>query len=267
MLKRSLAEEKAWLTPELTRGYIEIALVGDLDIDATIAAVAQTLGALPPREARARRDELRQVKFPATPFVRSYQIPTEIPKGTVVTYWPTTDSLEIHRTRRLTVLGEVLTDRLRKKVREELGDAYSPGAGNNSSDVYPGYGYMLANVTVDPPRATQIADIIVNIANDLAEKGVTDDELERAKQPILTVLRESSRTNQYWLNAVLARAQERPEMLDWCRSRYADNQSISKADIATLAKTYLPTSHASRVTVVPEPTSAPTTPPAATPAR
>jgi zinc protease len=263
MLKRSLAEEKAWLTPELTRGYIEVALAGDLDIDATIAAVAQTLGALPPRKTRTRRDELRQVKFPATPFVRSYQIPTEIPKGTVVTYWPTTDSLEIHRTRRLTVLSEVLTDRLRKKVREELGDAYSPGAGNNSSDVYPGYGYMLANVTVDPPRATQIADIIVNIANDLAEKGVTDDELERAKQPILTMLRESSRTNQYWLNAVLARAQERPEMLDWCRSRYADNQSISKADIAALAKTYLPASHASRVTVVPEPATPPAAPPAA----
>jgi len=46
MLKRNTQEVKAWVGPELARGAIEIALVGDLEIEATIAAVAQTLGAL-----------------------------------------------------------------------------------------------------------------------------------------------------------------------------------------------------------------------------
>src|SRR5206468_8785441 len=64
--------------------------------------------------------------------------------------------------------------------------------------------------------------LIVEIANDLAEKGVTEDELERAKKPILTSLRESARTNGYWLGSVVSRVQERPEQLDWCRTRYAD---------------------------------------------
>ena len=43
---------------------------------------------------------------------------------------------------------------------------------------------------------------------------VAEDELDRAKKPVLTMLRESSRTNDYWLRSVLSRAQERPEVLD-----------------------------------------------------
>ena len=252
MLQRNLDEVKTWVTPDLAHGYIELAAVGDLDVDATIDAVAKTFGALPPRKDRAKLEDLRNVKYPAQPFARSYAIPTEIPKGVVAIYWPTTDSLEIHRTRRTTLLGLVLSDRLRVKVREQLGGGYSPGAGNNPSDAYPGYGYMMATVTIDPPRAQEIADAVIALATDMTKNGVTDDELGRAKQPVLTQLRESARTNGYWLNAVLSRAQERPQQLDWCRSRYADIESITKADLDTLAKTYLLPDRASRVIVIPE---------------
>ena len=46
-------------------------------------------------------------------------------------------------------------------------------------------------------------------------------------------------------------------MLDWSRSRYADNESISKADLDALAKSYLGASRASRVIVVPHKVKAP----------
>lgn len=262
MLKRNLDEVKAWVTPDLQHGYIELAIVGDLDVNATIEAVARTFGALPKRDPRAELADLRDVKFPATPIAKSYAIPTEIPKGVVAIYWPTTDALEIHRTRRLTLLGLVLSDRLRVKVREQLGDAYSPGAGNNPSEVYPGYGYMIANVTVDPPRAEQIADAVTAVGTDIVTKGVTADELDRAKLPVLTQLRESARTNQYWLGSVLARAQERPQQLDWCRTRYKDIESIATTDLDALAKQYLPPDRASRVIVIPERKPDAATPPA-----
>jgi zinc protease len=256
MLQRNLDEVKAWVGPDLARGPIEIAVVGDLEIAATIDAVARTLGALPPRGEKPPLDELRRVEFPAKPIAREYAIETEIPKGTVALYWPTTDGLEIHRARRLNMLSEVLNDRLRLKVREELGDAYSPGAGSAASDVYPGYGYIQAGVSIDPPRARQVADIIVEIADELATAGVSEDQLERAKRPVMTSLRESARTNPYWLNSVLSRAQEKPEVLEWSRSRYADNEAITTADINALAREYLAASRASRVIVLPAATSA-----------
>lgn len=262
MMKRTLDEVKAWVVPELQKGAMEVSIVGDMDVEATIAAVAQTLGALPRRAERPELAELRKVKFPSEPFAREFTIVSEIPKGNIALYWPTTDGRNIHRTRRLNMLAEVFSDRLRIKVREELGDAYSPGVGNSASDIYPGYGYLQAGVTIDPPRAKQVADIITEIAADIAQKGVTEDELERAKKPVLTSLRESARTNQYWLVNVLARAQERPEVLDWCRSRYADNEAISTTEITELAKTYLPSKQASRVIVIPAPKTACTAAPA-----
>ena len=251
MLRRNLDEVKAWVTPELAHGAMEVAIVGDIDLEATIAAVAQTLGALPKREPKPELAAAKVVRFPAEPFTREFQIATEIPKGIVALYWPTTDAREVRRARRLNMLSEIFSDRLRLKVREELGDAYSPGVGSSASDIFPGYGYIQSSVTVDPPRAKQVADIIAEIAGDIAEKGVNDDQLDRAKKPVLTSLRESARTNQYWLGAVLARAQDRPEVLDWCRSRYADNEAITIEELNALAKSYLPASRASRVTVVP----------------
>ena len=262
MMKRNLAEVKAWVGPQLAHGAIEVALVGDLDVDTAIAAVAQTLGALPPRDPKPALDELRKVVFPAQPFFKDYTIDTEIPKGNVTLYWPSTDGRDVRRARRLGLLGDVLSDRLRVKIREELGDAYNPGAGSSASDLYPGYGYLVAGATVEPAKAKLVTDLVLALADDLAKNGVTPDELERAKKPILTALRESARTNPYWLNQVLARAQERPEMLDWCRSRYADIEAIAKPELDELAKAYFPTARASHVSVLPAaaPASAPTPP-------
>ena len=251
MLKRNLDEVKAWVGPQLARGAIEVALVGDLDLEATITAVARTLGALPKRDPRPALDELRKVSFAAAPFDREFAIDTEIQKADVRLYWPTTDGRDIRRARRLSLLAEVLSDRLRLKIREELGDAYSPGAGSNAGELYLGYGYILAGTTVEPAKTKKIADVIAALAAELAEKGVTEDELKRAKTPILTSLRESVRTNGYWLGSVLARAQEKPEVLDWSRNRYADNEAITAAELSELAKKYLGADRVSRIAIAP----------------
>lgn len=251
MNQRTLAEVRAWLTPQFAQGAIEIAIVGDFDLEATITAVGQTLGALPARAPRSPDAELRKVSFPATPFTKDYTVETEIPKGLVTLFWPSTDALDVKRTRRLSMLANVLSDRLRIKVREELGGAYSPSAGSSPSENYPGYGFFAAQVTVEPAKAKEIADVVVALAADLATHGVTTEELERAKQPVLTATRESLRNNNYWLSSVLSRAQEKPEVLDWSRSRLADIEGMQAEELSALAKLYLPAAQVFRVTVLP----------------
>ena len=251
MMSRTLAEARAWLAPQLARGALEVSLVGDLDIEAAIAVVAKTLGALPPRDAKPGLDELKKISFPSEPFTKNYTIASEIPKGNVVVYWPTTDGMDVKRARRLNMLASVLNDRLRVKIREEMGGTYSPNAGSNASDTFPGYGYLQASCVVEPALAAKISDAIVAIGDDLAKNGVTDDELNRARQPALTSARESLRTNNYWGAGVLARAQEKPEVLDWARTRLPDLESITTTELAALAKTYLGRERASRVTILP----------------
>lgn len=251
MLARNFDELKAWLSPQLERGALEVAVAGDLDVEATIAAAAKTIGALPVRELKPELPHLKKVKFPEKPFAKDYTITSEIPKGLLQLYWPSNDGLEASRQRRLSLLATVFNDRLRVKVREEIGGSYSPRAGSNPSDVFAGYGYFNASVDVDPPTAQKIAELVTGVADDLARNGVTEEELHRARQPVLTAIQESMRTNGYWISAVLSRAQEKPQVLDWARTRMPDVQSITPAELSSIAREYLGRDRVSRATVLP----------------
>jgi zinc protease len=251
MLARSLDELKAWLAPEFARGPIEIAIVGDIDPEATVAAVAQTFGALPQRGTKPAHTDTRQVSKLAEPVARQYSVTTEIPKAVIRLYWPATDARDIKLTRRLRLLAEVFADRLRVEIREKMGGTYSPNAGADLSDTFPGYGWLIADATVAPDQTRAIADAMKAVATALRDSGVTDEELVRAKQPVLTQLRESARTNPYWLGSVLSAAQEFPERLDWSRNRYTDNESVTAAELSALAKQYLDPKTVSEFIVVP----------------
>jgi zinc protease len=251
MMSRNFDELKAWLTPQLAHGPLEVALVGDLDIEASIAAAAKTIGALPSRETKPALTELKKVKFPAQPFTKNYVIESEIPKGAVLLYWPTEDAFDEHRTRRLNVLEAILNDRLRVKLREELGVTYSPRVENFASDTFPGYGYIVANIDVDLQSAKKVSELAVDLADELAQKGVTEDQLNRARQPMVATIKDSLRSNGYWL-FVLALAQEKPEALDWPRTRLPDNEAITTAELSALAKKYLGRDRVSRATISPE---------------
>jgi len=252
MLERSLEEAQAWLAQELAEGPLEVSLVGDLDIEEAIKAAAATIGALPPRAERKDLAELKQVSFPSEPFARHFEFISEIPKGNVMAYWPTTDGFDIKTNRRLTMLGRVLADRLRVKIREEIAGSYSPSAGSFASDTFAGYGYLQASCIVSPDDAEMILAAMVEIGDDLAKNGVSEDELDRARQPMLTSARESLRNNNYWGGSVLARAQEKPEVLDWARNRIPDMESITAEELSALAKQYLGADRVSTVTIVPK---------------
>ena len=249
---RSLDEVKAWLTPEFAHGPLEIAIVGDFDPAATLELVTQTFGALPARAPKPSYDAQRRVALPATPLSVRYTVPTEIQKGIVQLFWPATDNRDVHLARRLNILMNVFEDRLRIKIREQMGGSYSPEAGASLSDTFRGYGVIAAEATVAPDQARTIADAIKAIAADLQQHGVTDEELVRAKQPILTSIKQSNRTNSYWLGTVLASAQEFPEKLEWSRTRLADTESVAAAELTQLARQYLDPAKASEFISVPE---------------
>ena len=257
MMARDLDEVKAWLTPQLTKGALEVAIVGDLDIEAAIEVASRTIGALPRREAKPAFDELKKVTFPAQPFTKHYVIDSEIPKGSVYLYWPTDDMLDAPRGRRLTLLADIFQDRLRLKIREEIGATYSARAHNQSSETIPGYGYLVANMDVDPLMAGKISDLAIDIGDELSKKGVTDDEFNRAREPLLSYFRQSLRENSYWLNVVLRSAQEKPERLEWARTRIADMEAITPTEISALAAKYLGRERASRATILPAPKEKP----------
>ena len=251
MMARNMEEVKTWLTPELTHGSLELGIAGDLDIEASIDAAAHTIGALPKRDAKPALTELKKVTFPAKPFLKTYVVDSEIPKGTVLVYWPTDDQFDVRRGRRFAFLFHILDDRLRMKVREATGNTYSPHAGMDSSNTFPGYGFIYAGIDVDPPMAGKISDLVVDLADELRQKGVTDDEFKRVREPGLSAAKESLTANGYWLHGVLEAAQEQPQRLDWARTRMAVIEAITPSELSALAAKYFGRERASRATILP----------------
>lgn len=253
MAQRNLAELEAWLKPALTQDWLEVSIVGDFEEKAALEAIAATLGTLPARAAeKPAYVKERAVPFPKGPVVKDMPFETEIPKAIAALYWPTGDMLDIMRTRRLTLLGSVLDDRLRVKVREELGETYSPACYHVASDTFTGYGYMTAMIECKPEQAAPITELVIKIAAELAEGPITDDEFERAQKPLLTQLEQMRRDNRYWSQNVVRNCQEHPERIDWAKNLLADFTGITKEEIQKLAKEFLEAKASVAVKILPQ---------------
>ena len=252
--KNTVADVEAWVGRALETDNLELSMAGDMDIDAVINLAARYLGSLP--AGRKNSSPLVKGKDPLPLFpagkTLDLTVPTEIPKAQVVVAYPTDDFWNISQTRRLSVLSAVFSEKLRNVIREELGAAYSPYAYNQSSISFPGYGIFQAVVGLDPDKTAPIADKIKEISKDLRMNGITEDELKRAVDPILTSIRDMRRTNGYWLNSVMSGSGRYAQKLDWARSMETDYAAITAADIKAMAEKFLDNGKAATVVIVPE---------------
>jgi zinc protease len=242
---------KAWLTPQLQDAPLDVAIVGDLDVDATVQAVAQTFGALGKRRAPERYEERRKPVALRGGLKLAYEIESTIPKAFVLIAFPATDGRDTELRRRLSFLGQVLGDRLRVQVREKLGFAYSPGAGTEASDVFPGAGWIGIQTEADLGKSDAMIDACIGVADDLAQHGVTAEEFERLREPALAAQRDQLRTNGHWIH-VLALLHARDHVFEDMRSFPDSLKNMKASELGPLAQKYLKRESASVAVVTPE---------------
>ena len=123
--KRNFDEAKAALAPVIATAPIEVTIVGDVDENAAIAAVASTFGALPERKlSDSVAPALRKVSFRSdrSPILLTHEGPQD--KALVESVWPTTDDSNFREAVGVEVLKDVLDLMLTESVREKLGDSY-----------------------------------------------------------------------------------------------------------------------------------------------
>jgi len=255
MTALSHEDVRAWLMPEFKNGYLELSIVGDLDKKKVMSVLARTIGALPKRTATKPLYEAERIlaHLPSPPMKKHYTFESRVAPGTAMVVWkgPGLDKDSIGQTRRLGLLGSILSNRMREEIREKLGEAYSPYSGFQPSDTFKDLGYMLAVSPGKAEQAERVSKIIVAIGAKLAEGGITEDELKRALEPKLSELKTTLRQNSYWLSTVMAQSQEQPYRLVWASERDTDYASITVEDINTLAKKYLGEKNSIRIEIVP----------------
>ncbi len=246
----TLDDVKSWITRSIGNNDVEVSVVGDFDMESTIKLTAKYFGSL---SLKPVINEQKEKKLPAFPVGQSKTISasTKIQKGLIVIAYPTEDLWDISRTRRLSVLSSIISDRLREQIREKLGAAYSTFAFNRPSRVYPGYGILQARVYVDPEEADMLIKKVKEISSGLVKDGLTQDELHRAIAPSLTSIKDMLRKNNYWLDTVLTGSEKYPQQIDWSRTINKDYESITQEEIANIAKKYLDNHQAATIIVKP----------------
>ena len=248
--RRSFDEAKAALAPVIASAPIEITIVGDVDENAAIAAVASTFGALPTRKLSTTVPaDVRKASFrtETSPIVLTDQGPPD--KALVESVWPTTDDSNYREVVGMELLKDVMSVMLTDSVRENLGDSYGVSVGNSMSDAFTGFGYLAAAAVVAPDKTDEVQKAIAEVAAQLRDKPVSDDILARARNPEVEKADHSMEDNGYWLTA-LAKAQSHPERLDRIREKKKLIQSITAADIQKLAQKYLRADRAQHVKIV-----------------
>lgn len=247
----TLEHVRSWIQTSLKTDAMELSVVGDFDMDSVIKLAARYLGTLSLNTQVCESSDSRLPEFPAGQF-RKISVATEIPKGMVIVSYPTEGLWNISRTRRLSVLADIVSDRLRDQIREKLGSAYSTFAFNRPSRAYPEYGVFQAGVSINPKEANMLVNQIKKIVSGLVADGATQDELHRAVSPTLTSIKEMMRTNNYWLSTVLTGSRIHPQQLVWSRTIMKDYASVTKEEVSNIAKKYLDNEKAATIIVIPK---------------
>ncbi len=257
--RRTFEEFSTWLGNGLTDTAVEVGVVGDFDVEAAIELFARTLGTAParpphnPPPAYATR-----IEFFGTPGRWQNIVYSAIPRAAVRVQWLVHGCSDVHTLRRLEALSSVLENRVLLEIREKLGATYDPSATVWNGDTLRDDGYFMLRLSAPPAEALRLARRIRELAAELAQHGLTEEELEGVRQPILSGNDARLRDNSYWLHYVLQALQEEPARLEWPRSREADYRAMTVAELNALASKYLTADQAQTFVAVPQPEAAAT---------
>ena len=253
----TFARLKSAIADRLAHGAIEIGVVGDIDEAATIAAVARTFGALPPREP-AFRDYTaeRTRRFTAARGLHVVRHTGDASQAVVKVVWPTTDDADPETVLTLELLQEVAGIEVLDTVREALGKSYSPGASSNLSHVWRGWGTFAISAAVDVRDVAATRTAIADTVRSLRDQPLDPDVLARARAPMLDRLENALKNNAGWLGLV-AVAQSQPDRIDRFLRAKARLQAMTATNVQAAARRWLTPVSAVAIVTLPEGTPAP----------
>ncbi len=243
----SLKDVKNWLEPYIRNAPVQFCVAGDVEVEKVIGLAKTYLGGLSRRKPLPMSSSA-PIHFPQGKHL-DLSLDTRIEKDMIRLCFPTDDYWDIHKTRRLSVLARIFSERMRKTIREDLGAVYSPYAYNHPSRAYKNYGVFQAVATVGPGETEKILQAFEKIAQDLHENGVQEKELELVIKPLLQQLKMIYKTNHYWLNSVLKNSFRFPQKLEWPVKIMEDYGSICASELTKLAKQYLAPDHGAKITI------------------
>ena len=191
------ADIPALLKGALT-GPADVVVVGDVTIDAAIAAMATTFGAGPALPPRA--EVTPQIAPPAPSPVPHVAWHTgRADQAYYGVYWLLPDYFADPRGSHVArVAAGVLQARLIETVREKLGLTYTPQTDVAASVQITGLGYLGAILETPPANFPAFRTALAALIADLAARPISADELDRARKPLVEGRAKDMEGNGFW---------------------------------------------------------------------
>lgn len=234
---------RAWLEPILATAPVTVSVVGDVEAGTARDLIATYAGSLParvPEPTLAGPQDL--ARHAVTPIPRervTMTVAGPVPRATILLAWPTEGMRDIAAQRRLRLLADAVGERVREHLRATLGQAYSPRAWHDASDVWDGFGYLAVMASVAPDQAAITEAAIREVVAEIAADGVDAELLAQVQPPLLNALDGVLAANTYWLNSVVDRLPQQKFRLDWADSMREDIAAITAEELSALAFIYL----------------------------
>ena len=185
-------------------GDFDFYFTGAIDVDSLRLFTEQYIAPLKGQKKREAFVDLglHPVKGVAdNHFVRAM----ETPQASIVQVWSGELKYNLKNAEIVNALGAILTQRYLKSIREDGGMAYSVGADGAAS-----YGARDAYILqiycpVKPAKMDSALLLMEQGIQDIAEKGVTAEELDKVMQFELKDFADSQRKNSYWQGLITSK--------------------------------------------------------------
>jgi len=230
----------AFFTPLLASGPVHAIIVGDIELDAAIAAMRTTVAALPARPERPVPPGAAALRPPApSPEPRIFTHQGDPTQAFALIGWSTLGGLaNIHERRALALAANMFEARLFDRLREEAGAAYAPDASHVSAEPFPAWGVFTASAEIQPANAALFFRIAREIVADLAANPAGAEEFARARNPVIAGIERAVTTNAYWMGA-LENWHREPREIENARTYLADYRALTPEDVRRAVATYV----------------------------
>ena len=239
--------------PLLKQGPVEVAIFGEFDREAMIAALQRTFGALPPREPIPAAALARVPDFPepsAETVVLHHR--GDANQAAAVIAWPSGGGVPgLPESRQLEILVNLFNNRLIDAMRERAGASYAPQVTNAWPTDLAGGGRITAIAQLRPQDVPAFFAAADEIAADLVANPPSADELARVTEPLRQLVSRASTGNTFWMYQLEGSTRD-PRRVELVRSLLNDYTVTTPQAMQALAQKYLAARPGFRLAVIPQ---------------